>query len=476
MLNTKIVIKIALLSLLLGHISIAQAYLPQGVRDILRKEKIPGDSLSILIQPIDSKKPLIAHNIHQAMNPASVIKIVTTYAALHLLGPEYTWKTEFYIDGDLRGNTLFGDLIVKGYGDPYLVEETLLPILRSMRKKGLRHITGKLIIDNSHFAPIEQDPGEFDNKPHRVYNANPSALMTNFQATRFTFTPDTDTGQVNIDMWPESPDIQINNEMQYVKGKCRGSYRWPRMWFDRVGEKVVARFKGKYSSACGQHYVHRAVSQPEALFYGAFYPTWQFLDGSLNKGYASGKVSNTAKLFHTTHSRPLSEIIRLINKFSNNVMTKQLLLTIASESRSTPATLDLGRKAIDRWLSSQKIDTKDLYIDNGSGLSRNSRISAKTLGQIMRHQWNSPWMPEIVSSYSILGRDGTGKKRLKNSSINGNMHLKTGLLDHVRSIAGFYHGDNGKRYIIIALHNHENIHKLTGTRIQDELIKWIDSR
>jgi len=450
------------------------AGLPDSVLDILQQKNIPEQSLGILIQGLDDPSPLIAHNINTPLNPASVMKLVTTYAALQILGPEYQWKTEFYLDGRLKNGTLFGNLAVKGYGDPYLVEETLLPVLRSLRQKGLQNITGKLIVDNSYFEESHQDPGAFDNKPYRVYNANPSALMTNFQATRFTFTPNAHAGEIEIDAWPASPELNIDNDMKLVNGKCRGSYRWPHMWFTNDGDQLTARFQGNYSPQCGQHEVHRAVAPPAALFYGAFTPAWRYLDGSLMNGYREGLAPQNSKPFHVHYSKPLADIIRLINKHSNNVMTKQLLLTIGTTSGETPGTIENGRQVIKQWMQSENIDTTGFVIDNGSGLSRDSRITVNTLNQLARHQWQSPWMPEMLSSLSILSRDGTGKKRFKNKSLEGNMHIKTGLIDHVRSMAGVFHSKNGKRYIVISLQNHTDIHKLTGTKIQDALLEWLD--
>jgi len=450
--------------------------LPATVLDILQEKKIPQDSLGILIQALDDESPLLAHNIDTPLNPASVMKLVTTYAALQILSPEYRWETEFYLRGGLKHCTLFGDLVVKGYGDPYLVEETLLPVLRTLRQKGLQHITGKLVVDNSYFQESRENPGAFDNKPHRVYNANPSALMANFQATRFTFSPNAHAGEIDIDAWPASPGLKIDNDMKYVKGKCRGSHRWPHMWFTHEGDQVTARFKGNYSSQCGQHDIHRAVAPPAALFYGTFFPAWRYLDGTLSKGYRLGQAPKNLKPFHVHKSKPLADIIRLINKHSNNVMTKQLLLTIGTQSEGEPGTLQKGRQAINEWMQSEDIDTSGFVIDNGSGLSREARITVNTLNQLARNQWQSPWMPEMLSSLSILSRDGTGKSRFKNNPLKGSMHIKTGLIDHVRSMAGVFHSVNGKRYIVISLQNHTDIHKLTGTRIQDALLQWLDKQ
>ncbi len=453
-----------------------RADLPPTVQNMLNAHGIPLDSLGVLVQPIGETQLMLAHNIDRAFNPASVIKLVTTYAALDLLGPQYRWKTEFYIDGPVQDGVLSGDLYVKGFGDPYLVEETLLPTLRSLRSMGLRHINGHLVVDNSYFEPGSQHPGEFDNRPYRTYNAKPSALMTNFQTVRFTLVPDTRAKAVDIRMWPESADVRIENAMQLAGGRCRPSYRWPAVRSVRSGQQVVARFHGQYSRNCGLRQFHLAAGRPPALFYGAFDSIWKLLGGTLTEDVREGVVPADARLLHTHMSKPLSDIIRLINKHSSNVMARQLMLTVAAEKKGAPGTPEKGREAITEWLHGLNIDTKGLYIDNGSGLSRDARISAQTLQQIMLHQWHSPWMPELVSSLSILGKDGTGRKRLRNSDLRGSMHLKTGLLDHVRTIAGFYHADDGQRYLLIALQNHKNIDKLIGTRIQDELIQWLDGQ
>lgn len=452
----------------------ALAAIPASVTSILKEKNIPDSSLSVIVQEIASSQPIINHNTDIPLNPASVMKLVTTYAGLEILGPDYRWKTDFYLDGQLQNGVLHGNLIVKGHGDPYIVEETLLPMLRVLRQKGLKHIEGNLVIDNSYFVPAEQDPGDFDNKPYRVYNALPSALMMNFQATRFTITPDTLLGKIQIEAWPHTPELNIVNEMKLVKGTCKGGHRWPKMWFMNEPNGLVARFKGNYSAACGQHEINRAIAKPAALFYGAFVPAWRYLGGTLKGTYREGTTTSAHKLLHSHDSRPLTEIISLINKFSNNVMTRHLLLTIGAETYGEPGTLKKGRRAIVEWMHSQDISTRGFHIDNGSGLSRDSRITGLTLSQLASHQWKSPWMAEMLSSLSILSVDGTGKKRFKDSPLSGTLHFKTGLLDHVRSMAGIFQGENGKRYVIICLQNHHNIHKLTGTRIQNALLEWLD--
>lgn len=449
--------------------------LPATVLNILQKNKIPPSSLGILIQELDAAAPLLAHNIDTPLNPASVMKTVTTYAALQILGPEYRWKTEFYIDGKLTGGKLAGNLIVKGYGDPYLTEETMLPMARELRQHGLQHISGSLIVDNSYFQTELPHPGAFDNKPYRVYNANPSALMANYQATRFTLTPNTYARAIEISAWPADAGLVINNRMRFVNGRCRGYHRWPKTWFTPRNNRLIAHFEGNYSPACGAHHIYRSVTPPAALFHGVFFPTWHYVGGTLKQGYRSGNTPANAALFYVHYSKPLADIIRLMNKHSNNVMTKQLLLTVGAHTLGAPGTLQKGRRAITQWMQEEGIDHTGFIIDNGSGLSRSARVTVNTLNQLAHHQWRSPWMPEMLSSLSILGRDGTGKKRFNGSELTGNMHLKTGVLDHVRSMAGFFHSANGKRYVVISLQNHKNIHKTIGTEIQNALLQWLDA-
>jgi D-alanyl-D-alanine carboxypeptidase/D-alanyl-D-alanine-endopeptidase (penicillin-binding protein 4) len=465
------------LSILLMLVTpICAAALPDSLLEALQEEKMTTEDIAVLIQDVESDKPLLAHNINKPLNPASVMKLVTTYSALQILGPDYSWKTEFYLDGTLKNGTLFGDLVIKGYGDPYLLDETLLVLVRELRDRGLRDITGNLVIDNSYFQLTETDPGAFDNRPHRVYNAIPSALMYNFQATVFSIQSHPNGRQVDVVAYPKTADVRIDNRMRLVNKPCRGKYRWPSMTFQQQHQGYTVRFSGNYSSKCGPHPISRTASSPEQLFYGAFSSHWKNAGGMLAGRVLTGHVREGSKPFYVHKSRPLADIIRLVNKHSNNVMTRQLLLTLGAEMKGAPATLEKGRQAIQEWMQQQNIRHDHLVVDNGSGLSRDARVTAVTLLDLLQHVWRSPFMPELVSSMSILGIDGTAKKRFRNQPLQGSMHLKTGVIDHVRAMAGVFHGNNGKRYIVISLHNHPDIHNGQGTMIQNELLEWLDTR
>src|SRR5262249_10597122 len=157
-------------------------------------------------QELGSPRPSLAFNAHEPRNPASVMKLVTTYAALELLGPAYRWKTEVFVDGD--------NLVIKGYGDPKLSYENLWLLLRNLRSRGLREIRGTLILDRGQFAPVSDVP--FDDDVHRPYNVRADALLVNFKALRFNFLPE--DGRVRLFVEPALPGLEVVNRLTLGSG------------------------------------------------------------------------------------------------------------------------------------------------------------------------------------------------------------------------------------------------------------------
>ena len=152
-------------------------------------------------------------------------------------------------------------------------------------------------------------------------------------------------------------------------------------------------------------------------------------------------------------------------------MARQLLLTIAAETQGAPATEAKGEAAIKQWLASKNIQADELVIENGSGLSRIERISAAHLGQMLLNAFQSPIMPELMASLSIMGLDGTAQKRLKDSSLAGRAHLKTGSLDGVSAIAGYVLDKNNKRHVLVMMVNHANA--AASKNAQDALLESV---
>lgn len=447
------------------------ANLPAPVAQALKEAGIPQTSVAILVQQVDKSRPLISINTGKPVNPASTMKLLTTYAGLELLGPAYTWKTEAYINGELKDGVLEGDLILKGYGDPDLTLERFQALIRALRNAGLREIRGNLIVDSHWFEDAAPDPGAFDGEPYRAYNAAPDAMLVNFKATQFTFRGDAASGKVLISADPTLPQLRIVNQLELRQVPCAD-------WKDRLGyniqksgDTVTATFSGNYSIACGEKTLDLSVLDNTAYVYALFSELWLEQGGTIHGSFKPGETPATAKRLATINSPPLANVIRLINKYSNNVMARQTLLTIAAEKQGAPATIEKGVRSIHQWLTDKKLDFPELTLENGAGLSRQERISAQHLADLLLSAWRSPVMPELMSSLPITAVDGTLEKRLKNSDVAGQAHLKTGSLDGVRAMAGYLLDREGRRWVVVFVVNHANA---GASRVaQDALLEWL---
>ncbi len=154
-------------------------------------------------------------------------------------------------------------------------------------------------------------------------------------------------------------------------------------------------------------------------------------------------------------------------------MARQLLLTLGAEEFAVPGTEEGGRLVVAQWLQDRQLDPTELILDNGSGLSRESRIPARILGKLLRYAWKSPYMPEFMSSLSVSGLDGTLARRFRDGPLTGKAHIKTGRLDNVTAIAGYLQSRSGSRYSVVALQNHTDVHRGPGEEVQAALLRWL---
>jgi len=468
----------------------AEQELPSSITKLLKKYKIPKKNLSIYIRDLNASKPLLTLNADVLRNPASTMKLLTTYAALKKLGPNYSWRTEIWLRGELKDGVLAGDLILKGYGDPFLVYENFWKLVKALRDKGLKEIQGDVIIDNSFFSLPTYDPAAFDGKPFRVYNAQTSALMFNFQATRFLFRPitneqslnnqflnnrslssskKTSLGSVDVIPLPKIIDFDFDNQIKLVKGRCRRSHYKPKFSKDESGKLII---KGNYAKKCKQQFILRTVSTPEEHAFNAFRDFWIDLQGTLKGALTVGRVRTGDKKFHVYSSPTLGQQIRLINKWSNNVMTKQLLLTLGAKHFGAPATLEKGQNAVLEILAKNNIDITGIKLENGSGLSRLARITARQMGSLLETAYRDAYMPEFMASLSLPGVDGTLVNRFRKEDLRGRSHLKTGTLVAVTAISGYMLNRKGKRFVIVIQQNGKRTGAGRGAKIQNALLRW----
>lgn len=445
--------------------------IPAGVRSIMNLRKIPDAHLSLYVENLDTGEEVVTWNADRPRNPASVAKLMTTLVALDTLGPTYTWKTETYLLGELQDGELKGDLLLKGYGDPFLVTERVWQMLRDLRHAGVRRIDGKLLLDDSFFDVGEYDPAAFDREPLRAYNVAPNALLTNFKVVRYRFQPAPDGAAVRLTLDPDISNLEVVNRISLVNGRCRGYQRGISITPSEDYSRMV--FGGSFPSGCRSYAMSRTALGHNAFTYGVFKTLWEESGGEITGSWGKALAPADEEPFLEFESRPLAEIITMVNKHSNNVMARQLLYTLSAEVLGAPGTEPGGREVVSRWLAERGLDFGELKLDNGAGLSRESRIAARHLGQMLRYGYESPYMPEYLSSLSLSGLDGTLARRMRNSALIGKGHLKTGSLDHVSSLAGYFQSRSGQRFVIVVMLNHPEVHRGPGEEVQEALLRWV---
>ena len=453
-----------------GHAAGADA-LPVTVAAAMRASGVPASSAALFVQEVGATRPAVAFNAGAVMNPASTMKLVTTLAALELLGPTFVLKTEIYASGSQTGDILEGDLVLRGTGDPKLTIEQFWLMLRALRSRGLREIRGDLLLDRSYFEAVSQDEARFDNEPLRPYNVPPDALLLNFKAFRFTFVPDAERGTAQVTVEPRSALLNVAASVRLADGPCNDWRAKLKADFNGNGGGARATFSGLYPATCGEKTWNVALQSHPNYVLGVFRQLWEELGGTFRGGVKDGPVPAGAKLLYTNESPPLSDIVRDMNKFSNNVMARQLFLTLSAEILRLPGRADRSAQVVQGWLAQKGLTFPELVMENGSGLSRAERISAANLGRLLLAGYASSVMPEFIASMPLVAYDGTMKRRLKYESVAGQAHIKTGSLADVRSLAGYVLDAKGRRYAVVFIVNHPNAGATQAA--QDALLTWV---
>jgi serine-type D-Ala-D-Ala carboxypeptidase/endopeptidase (penicillin-binding protein 4) len=447
------------------------AAVPSSVTQLMASEHLAASTLSLVIIDPESGHVLMSQNPDTPRSPASTIKTVTTFAALDVLGPTYLWQTRAWIRGELNNGVLEGDLILQGGGDPYITLERWWTFARHLRAAGIKSIHGDIVIDNTAFALPPEDPGAFDGRPNRSYNVLPDALMVNFQSVEFTVAANPDTQRVEVTADPTPTNLKIENEVRFAPGRCSGAA-------SRVEFQVASAqwdhvvFSGALSPHCAQQSVARVLLQPTTYAYGTFVELWRESGGEFTGKLRVEPKPADARLLFTFDSLSLGEIVRLTNKFSNNLMARHLLLTLGKEKLGAPATLDKGAQAMADWAREQGLDLQGVDMDNGSGLSRSTHISVLQMGKILEKAYHSRFAPEFMASLPVAGMDGTLRSRMKGSPA-GSVRLKTGHLDGVSAVAGYITTSTGKTYILVSMVNDTRADYGAGDPVHAALVAWV---
>jgi D-alanyl-D-alanine carboxypeptidase/D-alanyl-D-alanine-endopeptidase (penicillin-binding protein 4) len=451
-----------------------RSYLPPEVEQALARRKVPGSALSVFVRDVDREEPLLSYNSTVPRNPASTMKVLTTFAALDTLGPAYTWRTRAYAAGSIRNQVLDGDLVLVGGGDPFMSAERWWGFVSGLRQAGIERINGDIVIDNTLFTTQGDDRGSFDHRPERTYNVLPDALLVNFQTVTITAIPDAATRTLRVSLNPSPANLAVDNRVRVDPGSCRRGAGgiMVSMPEGSAGDHIV--LSGRYAAGCGLFSTARAVMKAPDYAYGLFKTLWQQSGGTIAGAMKLGSVPADAKLVYSYESLTLGEVIRLVNKFSSNAMARTLFLTLASEKDpGRTATAEAGRDAIRDFLARHDISIPELQLENGSGLSRNERITAAGLADVLLAAWRSQYMPEFAASLPLSATDGTLKRHFRSPEMQGRLRMKTGTLDDVKALAGYVHAASGRTFITVVILNHPAAAQGSGEAVQNALVQWV---
>jgi D-alanyl-D-alanine carboxypeptidase/D-alanyl-D-alanine-endopeptidase (penicillin-binding protein 4) len=467
--------------------------IPKTVAASLDKNQIPRDAISISVVEIRPDRPgkvsaktELDWRSQQTMNPASTMKLITTLASLDILGPQYRWRTNIYTDGFIRQATLKGNLYLQGTGDPKLIPEELAKMMKALQNLGIQKIEGDLFFDRSAYAPSVMEHNTIDGESLRAYNVPPDPLLYAFRTLSFQLSKSRTADFIDISYTPALSQLKVINQMQLVNQSCDSWKSHIRFAIEPEGngassnQPITAQFSGNFPKACKDLSYNIVALDANTFLTQGFAAAWELAGGSWIQAPTgkSGTVPLGARLLLQFEGIPLADDVQDINKFSNNVMARQLMLTLALQKMGKPATTENGQLVIQSWLKDLGLQFPELVIENGSGLSRNEAISAAHLNQLLVTAHNLPIADTFYNSLPIAGTDGTMKNRLM-THLRKFLHLKkkpearikTGALADVRAISGYVMSKSGRMYAVTSFINHPNARR--GIDAHDQLLAWL---
>lgn len=461
--------------------------LPRDVQRALAGSGLPLASFGVHVQPVDSPRALATLNAEAPYVLASTAKIVTTLAALDLLGTQYRWRTHAFVTGPIHQGRLLGDLLIAGGGNSRLSSAELLAWMQRMREQGLADVAGDILVDRSAFRLSEDDhrhtPVPGPGRPHHVW---PDGLTLDQGVLHVQVQIANRGALADVQTVPPLAGVPVVNKVAAsVKsgGGCSAGARWQA---NKAGEQQLV-VEGRVSPGCALREL--AVIPPQQADYvphaiaGLWAQAGGRLGGRVRVVDLSGGDQQRSRLptsatdgepllpWSTHLSDPLPVLVREMNKSSNNLAARHLMLSMARGFPLKAASLLAAQQRVQAWLQRQGLAGDDIALENGSGLSREERGKPRALVQLLVNAWQSKDAKTFVDSLPVAGVDGTLQHRLRHGLATGRAFLKTGTLLDARALAGYVQGASGRYYAVAALVNHPNAGRATPAL--DALIEWV---
>ena len=423
-----------------------------SVDALIKKHQIPENKLSIILEDSESGERLISINPSTTRSPGSVTKIFTAFAALDLLGEAYQWRTDAFIEKENNNKEIVDHLLIRGGGDPSFSLKDLEKLILNIRAKGIREIRDDIYFDQTFFRQRKKSTAKFDKSPLRPYNTMHSSLIVNSNKIDLSFNLNEQTGKPDITPLFLPIGIEIENNLSVGTGKCK-DFRSQVTFDERFRkETLTILINGVYPAQCKNLDHDLAITRTEHYFFGVFKKLWLNSGGTINGYYKKKNKSNKHVLVAHVFSEELSTALEMMLKESDNLTARNIFLSLPEFSK---------RKELrnSRKLLYGSMKENNIYwhfrniIDNGSGLSRVTRIKAESVMSLIQEIDQGTKFSSVKSMLPISGVDGTLKNIYQSKLLRGQLRLKTGTLNGVRCLAGFITTKSGNEYRFVFMHN-----------------------
>lgn len=458
----------------------ASPQLPAPVARAIAASGLPQRAFGIYAQEVvGEQRTVLSLNAEQPYTMASTTKIVTSLAALDLLGPHYRWRTSAFALGTLSEGRLVGDLLIVGGGNAQLTAAGLKAWFARMHDQGLKAIDGDIVLDRYAFQLTPADhagtPVQSAAEPRHVW---PDAMTLDEGVLRIAIQP-TRNGKVALALQPPLADVRIDNRVVAGDG-CSAAARWEA---DRRGGGASVVVQGTWGAGCGARSLAFVPPADAGIAARALPAMWAATGGTLTGRVVSAAVvpgvspvpsgldGEPIKPLSFDRSKPLTELVRDINKVSDNVGARNLMLSLSPGFPERPATLAGAQRVVRLWLREQGLADGDVQVENGSGLSHSERAKPRALVQLLRKAWRADQAQAFFESLPVAGVDGTMAHRLKGGAAAGQAYLKTGTLNETVALAGYVHAASGKMYAVAVMVNAADAAR--GRPALDALIEWL---
>ncbi|MDH5543634.1 MAG: D-alanyl-D-alanine carboxypeptidase/D-alanyl-D-alanine-endopeptidase [Nitrospinota bacterium] len=417
-----------------------KSLLEKRINQVLANQCTESATVSMLVKSLGTGKVLYSKAPDLPMVPASTMKIVTSIAALEILKPDYIFKTHFSHTGTRVGDVINGDLIISGGGDPHIVIEDLFLMANELKKRGVNRVTGNLILDESYFELVPFPKGWKPSSKRRAYEAPIGALSFNFNSFAISIFPPIQTGgKAVVSLSPDSPYFSLINNVRVVN---RGRSKITLDFKKRQGGGETVVVGGQIHSESKDLIYYRSVKYPLEYFGMTFIHFLSMSGVTFGGGVVHDLPEGESKSLFIYESKPLFDQVAFMNKYSNNFMAEHILKTISAESVAAPGSQSDGVKRVEEFLGNMGFNSDSYRIYDGSGFARENRLTTSLIVHLLEHAYKKwEYGPEFITSLALMGKDGSVEERMV--STNKTIRVKTGTLNSVSALSGFYPVDSG---------------------------------